>query len=92
MELDELKQFLRVDGTDLDIVLTGYQSAAEVYLLNAGVIKDYTNALYKTVITVFCGVMLENPNLSADRKGNAVFPSVTLNCLIDQLRKSQVTV
>ena len=91
MDLAELKGFLKVDGTDLDVVLTGYQAAAEVYLLNAGVAKDYTNGLYKTVVTVFCGALLENPTL-LNMKGGIDSIGITFNALVAQLRLSQVAV
>jgi len=65
MDLDEFKLFLKVDGNDLDVNLTGYQLAAEKYLENAGVRKDYTNALYKIVVTMLVGTFLENPSLVA---------------------------
>jgi len=88
MELDELKAFLKVDGTDLDVVLTGYMAAAEAYLTNAGVTTDYTNALYKTVVTVFCGTLLENPTLLSVRGGIESI-GITFNALVAQLRVSQ---
>jgi len=91
MELDELKSFLKVDGNDLDIVLTGYQLAAERYLLNGGVVKDYTDALYKIVITIVVGTFLENPSLIVAGKGSLGSLEVTLNALITQLKLSQVT-
>lgn len=88
MDLDELKLFLKVDGTDLDVVLTGYQAAAEEYLQNAGVIKNYSNALYKIIITAVVGLFLENPNLVLVGNGTASL-DITLNGLIAQLRLSQ---
>lgn len=90
MDLDELKQFLKVDGSDLDVVLTGYQAAAEQYLVNAGVIINYTNALYKVVVSMIVGTFLENPNLVAS-SGNMDGLSMTIGSLIAQLRLSQVT-
>lgn len=87
MNLDELKTFLKVDGNDLDIVLTGYQAAAEVYLTNAGVAKDYSNAMYKIIVTVICGTFLENPNLIVEK--GSLGSEITLNALITQLRLSQ---
>lgn len=90
MDLDELKTFLKVDGNALDVNLTGYQLAAEEYLLNAGVAKDYTKALYKIVITMIAGTFLENPSLAAS-SGNLGSLSITVNTLITQLRLSQVT-
>lgn len=91
MDLIELKKFLKVDGSDLDTVLTGYQLAAEIYLQNAGVKKDYDNALYKIVITIFVGTLLENPSLIVTGTITGEVKSVTLNVLIAQLRLCQVT-
>lgn len=88
MDLDELKQFLKVDGYDLDVNLTGYQLAAEKYLENAGVKKDYTNALYKIVVTMIVGTFLENPSLIATGGGNLGSFNLTLSALIAQLRLS----
>ena len=90
MDLDELKQFLKVDGNDLDVVLIGYQAAAEQYLANAGVTINYTNALYKVVVSMIVGTFLENPNLVAS-SGNMDGLSMTIGSLIAQLRLSQVT-
>ena len=50
MELDEVKTFLRVDGTEEDVLIANLQLAAEIFVTNAGVIKDYTNELYGLVI------------------------------------------
>jgi len=86
MDLDELKLFLKVDGNDLNVNLTGYQLAAEMYLENAGVRKDYTNALYKIVVTMIVGTFLENPSLVAGG-GNIGSLNITMNSLIDQLRR-----
>lgn len=90
MELDELKKFLKVDGNDQDVALAGYQAAAEVYLTNAGVNKDYLNPMYKVIITVICGTFLENPNLVVAGRGSLGSLEITLNALIAQLRLSQV--
>ena len=46
MELDEIKTFLRVDGTDEDVLIASLQLAAEIFITNTGVIKDYANDLY----------------------------------------------
>jgi hypothetical protein len=90
MDLDELKSFLKVDGNALDVVLIGYQLGAEEYLKNAGVAKDYTNALYKVIVTIICGTLLENPSLLVNGKGSLGSLEITLNAFITQLRLSQV--
>lgn len=91
MDLDELKTFLKVDGNDLDVVLTGYQGAAEIYLLNAGVAKDYSNAMYGIIVTVICATFLENPSLVVTGRGTMGSLEIMLNSLIAQMRLSQVT-
>ena len=50
MELAEVKTFLRVDGTEEDVLIASLQLAAEIFIANAGVIKDYTNELYGLAI------------------------------------------
>jgi len=67
--------------------LVGYQLAAEEYLKNAGVAKDYANPLYKIVVTIIVGTFLENPSLVAG-SGNIGSLSITLSALIAQLRLS----
>jgi len=91
MDLDELKKFLKVDGNDLDIVLIGYQLAAEEYLLNAGVTLNYTNALYKIVITIIVCTFLDNPSLVTVGRASSTSLGVTVNMLIAQLALSQVS-
>ena len=50
MELAEVKTYLRVDGTDEDVLISSLQLAAEIFIVNVGVDKDYTNDLYKLAI------------------------------------------
>lgn len=83
MNLDELKQFLKVDGNDLDMVLTGYRMAAEEYLTGAGVVKDYTKTLYKITVTVICGKILEDPTLLNQKDG---LSGIGLIAFIAQMR------
>jgi uncharacterized phage protein (predicted DNA packaging) len=60
MELDEIKTFLRVDGTDEDGLIEGLQLGAETYLTNAGVTKDYANDLYKLAVKMLIIHWYEN--------------------------------
>ncbi len=62
MNLDEVKQFLRIDWEDEDTLLTTLQMAAEEYLKNAGVNKDYTKALYKLAVQLLISHWYENRN------------------------------
>jgi len=62
MELEEIKKYLKVDGNDEDDLLLGLQGAAEEYLVNAGVIKDYTKNLFKIAIKLLISHWYENRN------------------------------
>lgn len=52
MELKEIKEYLRVDFEEDDILLQNLIYAAEEYLLNAGIKKDYSKSLYKLAISL----------------------------------------
>jgi len=88
MDLDELKKLLKIDGYDLDDILLLYQLAAEEYMKNAGVTQEYTSNLYKIVIAIFVGTILENPTLIINGTITSEVKSITLNALIAQLRLS----
>lgn len=88
MELSEIKQFLKIDSNDQDAVLTAYQSAAEQYLTNTGITKDYTNALYKVAVVAITGAMLENPTI-LDIKSENNTSGIAFNAIITQLRICQ---
>lgn len=88
MELSEIKQFLKIDNNDQDAVLTTCQAAAEQYLTNTGITKDYTNALYKVVVIAIMGAMFENPTIT-DIKSVENTSGIALNAIITQLRICQ---
>ncbi len=50
MEKEELKLYLRVDGSEEDSLITALQMSAEEYLTKEGINKDYTKELYKLAI------------------------------------------
>lgn len=60
MELEEIKLFLRVDSDDEDTLIQDMQSAAEIYLLNAGVTQTYDNKLYCLVVKMLITHWYEN--------------------------------
>lgn len=62
MELEEIKKYLKVDGNEEDDLLLGLQGAAEEYLINAGVVKDYTKNLFKIAIKLLISHWYENRN------------------------------
>lgn len=63
MELEEIKLYLRVDSESEDMLLLSLKVAAEEYLTNAGVIKDYTQELYKLAIKLLISHWYENRDI-----------------------------
>lgn len=89
MDLEELRLYVRVADEIPDVVLSGYQAMAEAYLLDAGVSKNYSDARYKSVITVIVGLMVDNPTLMVTGTISSEVKGLTLNGLIVQLRAAQ---
>ncbi|QIB70685.1 phage gp6-like head-tail connector protein [Aminipila butyrica] len=58
--LEEVKDYLRVDGSDDDSQVKGLISAADIYLENAGAVKDYDNNLYKLAVKILVTHWYEN--------------------------------
>lgn len=82
MDLEELKLFLRLDGSDDDTLIQSLELAAVEYLTNAGVNKDYTKALYKLAIKLLVGHWYENRSIVAS-DNNVAF---NLDTMITQLK------
>lgn len=85
MGLDELKLFLRIDGTEEDSLLLSLQSAAENFMTNAGVTVDYNNELYKLAIKLLVSHWHENREVV----GNANKLAFSLDTIITQLKYCQ---
>ena len=84
MELDEIKVYLRVDGTDEDGLIGSLQVAAEVFLANADVTVDYTNELYKLAIRLLIIHWYDNREVvgSVDKLAfslESIIPSIRYN-------------
>lgn len=60
MNVNEIKEYLRVDGEEETSLITNLQTAAENYLTNAGCTKDYSNELYKLAIKLLVSHWYEN--------------------------------
>lgn len=60
MEITEIKLYLRIDGDDEDELLESLKLAAEEYLLNADIQKDYTKELYKLAVKILITSWYEN--------------------------------
>ena len=86
MDLEELKLFLRIDGNDENLLIQGLQSAAEEYMLNAGVYKDYTKFLYSLAVKMLVGHWYENRSVV----GKADKLAFSLDTMILQLKYTQV--
>lgn len=85
MELKDIKEFVRVDFEEDDILLQTLIYAAEEYLLNAGIEKDYSKNLYKLAISLLVKHWYDN-------RDSVVIGSVTkklefsLNAILTQLK------
>lgn len=60
MNIQEIKEYLRIDGSEEDNLIQGLRLAAEQYLDNAGISKDYTNELYKLAVMLLVSHWYEN--------------------------------
>jgi uncharacterized phage protein (predicted DNA packaging) len=88
LELEELKRFLRVDGTDEDTDISSLQLAAEVYLANAGVVKDYANDLYTLVVKLLVTHWYENRETFINMKSTKI--DFSIETILCSLKYSQV--
>ncbi len=89
MDITEIKNYLRIDGIEEDTLLTGLQLAAEKYLYNSGVGKDYTNELYKLAIMLLVSHWYENRE--TEKVGTTVSKlNFSLESIITQLKYCQV--
>jgi len=79
IELQEIKSWNRIDSDDDDNILLSLQRAAEAYLTNAGVAKDYSNELYKVCVQFIIQYWYENNE-------NINTTSIGINSIIAQLR------
>jgi hypothetical protein len=86
MDIELLKKYMKIDSSDLDDVIAGYQSAAEVYIKNAGCVVDYDNKLCEVIIVILVTKFAENPDLLTNLNEST---GITLAGMISQLRMSQ---
>lgn len=85
MTLVEIKLFLRIDHVEEDELLHGLQLSAERYLDNAGVVKDYTNELYKLAIKLLISYWYENREAEKFGKTSTKL-KFSLDSMITQLK------
>lgn len=86
MDLQEIKEYLRIDSDNEDGLITGLQKAAEKYLENAGIAVDYTNELYKLAVKLLVCHWYEN----REPTGEATELAFSLRHIIAQLKYTQV--
>lgn len=89
MELDELKIYLRIDCTEDDALIGALQTAAEEYLSNAGILKDYDKNLYKLAVELLVANWYENRAAQSEKSLSKI--SFGLDTIINQLYFSQAT-
>ena len=88
MTIEEVKLFLRIDGDYEDTLISSLQLAAEEYMTNAGVIKDYLKPTYILAIKILIGHWYENR--SAIGKTDRL--AFSLDTIILQLKYTQAEV
>jgi uncharacterized phage protein (predicted DNA packaging) len=61
LQLEELKEYLRIDGSEEDTTLALFVAAAEEYLAEAGVPEDkHGTARYKLAVMLYCSINYEH--------------------------------
>jgi len=90
MELDELKSYCKVDGDDEDNDITEFQAGAEAYLINAGIVVDYSNALYGLAVKMLVNNWHKNRETFVNLKTTKV--SYSLSEIILSLQYNQAEV
>ncbi|MED0649760.1 head-tail connector protein [Aeribacillus pallidus] len=78
LSLEELKKYLRIDGSEDDDILTLLIDGAREYLKNAGV-PESESKLYKLAVMLYVSLHYENrdPSVKID-KLNFAFESIVL--------------
>ncbi len=88
MEIDELKNYLKVDEDDDDDLIKCLQLAAEEYLLNNGIIQCYEKELYKLAIKLLVAYWYDNRTIQKDKSKTK--SSFSLEAIIMQLKPDSV--
>jgi len=77
--LDAVKQYLRIDGSEQDSLLSSLIAAAKAYLANAGVEENEEDDLYKLAVCIFASI-----HFDGDDKGGL---ERALTSIILQIKK-----
>lgn len=85
MDIKELKEYLRIDFEEDDMLLRSLLSAAEEYLYNAGIKIDYKKPLYRLAIKLLVKHWYDNRDcVVAGNVNNKL--EYSLNAILTQLR------
>lgn len=88
MDLEELKLFLRIDGNEEDSLIKSLQAAAEEYLTDAGIMKNYNKEKYKLAVKILVNHWYENRAVETIGK-NVSKVAFGLDTILIQLKYSQ---
>ena len=80
--LDNIKDYMKIDSSDEDLVITALITSAETYLQNAGIKIDYQNELYNLAIKLLVIHWYENREIV----GRANKLAFSLDNIITQLQ------
>lgn len=88
MELEEIKLYMRIDSSEDDILIADMQLAAEEYLANAGITKDYLKNLYKLAVKLLIKHWYDNRDATIDGGVGTVSKKLeySLSSIMFQLR------
>lgn len=89
MDLETIKQFLKVDFPDDDIYITLLIDVAKEYIVDAVGLYDETIARHKLLLLNIISTLYENRQLVIDKSNDKV--SYTLKSIILQLQLDGVT-
>lgn len=85
MPLEELKKYLSVDYDEDDELLSSLMEAAEEYLLNAGIKKNYTKKLYTLAVKLLVKNWYDDEeSISIGNKNDKA--QFALNSILTQLK------
>ncbi|PJN90984.1 head-tail connector protein [Bacillus sp. mrc49] len=77
-ELSEVKEYLRIDGNEDDVLISLLMEAAKDYLSNAGV-TERDSALYKVAVMLYVTLQYENRDPGQKiEKFNIAFQSIIM--------------
>lgn len=85
MDLEQVKNYLRVDGNDEDLLIESFIAAAQEYIIGAGV-KNAKGKLYEVVVKMLVALFYEHRDTASAK---ITIPPV-INNLITQLAMRSV--